>query len=841
MAKLQTAVAAENEIMKATDVTFGYDSTINNVATALRAVLSNSAGDYVVGGKVKPYGSGGLNVSIEPIYAYKNSSGACVVETDITEPVSFEEADSSLDRIDIIEVCGEEEGYDSQSRKFNDPSTGTKTTQTVNTKKRIKLTVVVKKGSNGSDSAPAVDAGYVKLAEVAIPAGTNNITADMIKNIDARKYGQNNSDWTTNKKATFNPGYLADIFYEFLVSHNEDGSHKNAVIKAANIDFGTGVEQVKGSNMPSGQSMSIHGVDFTSSESVTSLILALAGNTDALYKYSNDLLSRFSFIADLPVAASTENVDIVAGGEMTIDGIACTIGQLVFLKDQEDPKENGFYEVQSGSWNRYAGYAAANADAFVHKLILITAGTANKGKVFYLNGDFDLIGTSELNFKESKLSPFALPFTFMTRDKNGRAKVAAPEEEDDIARYYEVHRELARNSGTNGVGFAFGKERFLTFDFTDENHKSVKIKADTHLRLDIIADGSKEKRWFDVDADTIYDLSEGMQAAADASNTRTGQLNGRDFYLYLVPDGAGVKLVVSCNSTYPNDISADYTANNTRKVGFFATLCSDAGDSLKCKIAASPGTEATGNNYLVKQYNSNDEDGFYDFYNKKITAVTTGTYYDVLTVEHPLAGFKAGDILPESVFCLSFRPYSEPAGMVYDVDTDMIYDIYLQSGKGKLTASVFGGTITDTRPQQNHQDDMRQVKKRLLFDHEFASMAAGSNEGTNITGSADPVTTGGHSDTDGRRMISFIGVEDACGAMWQWSENSGPAGGSGDSVYDGQGNFGKMYGTCYALLFGGGWTYAATCGSRGRSAGSVRSYAYTDIGGRGASRVLRRA
>lgn len=841
MANFKTAIATENEIMKAADVTFGYDSSIDNVAVALKAVLSNSAGDYVIGGKVKPYGSGGLNVSIESIFAYKDSTGVCVAETDTTEPVSFEEADSSLDRIDIVEVMGEEEGYDSQSRKFNDPSTSTKTTQTVNTKKRIKLTVVVKKGSNGSESAPAVDAGYVKLAEVRIPAGITNITSDFIKNIDARKYGEENTDWTTNKAATFNPSYLANIFYTFLVQHNEDGSHKNAVIKAANIDFGTGSGQVMGSSLPTGQSMSVHGVDFTSSESVTSLIQSLANNVNNLYKYSNDILSRFTFLADLPVACSTANVDIATGGEMTIDGVSVSIGQLVFLKDQTDAKENGFYEVQSGAWNRYTGYTTSAPSAFKHKLVFVKAGTANKGKVFYLNGDFEQIGTDELNFVESNLSPFIKSFTAIVRDENGRAKVAAPKDEDDIARYYEVHRELARNSGTNGVGFPFGKERFMTFDFTDANHKSIKIKKDVHIRLDITDGGNTEKRWFDVDADTIYDLSEGMQNAADASSTRTGQLNGRDYYLYLVPDGNSVKIVVSCNSTYPNDISADYTANNTRKIGQFATLCVDAGASLTGKIAASPGTESVGNNYLVKQYNTNDEDGFYDFYNKEITAVSTNTNYDVLTVVHPLAGFTAGDILPESVFCLTFRLHSEPAGMVYDVDTDMAYDIYLQSGKGKLTASVYGGTITDTRQQQNHQDDMRQVKKRLLLDHEFASMASGSNEGTNIYGSADPVTTGGHKDTANSRMISFIGVEDACGALWQWSECVCANGGSDASVYDGNGAFGKTYGTSYALLFGGRWDIAADCGSRGRGANRVRSYASANVGGRGASRVLRRA
>lgn len=450
MANFKTAIAAENEIMKAADVTFGYESSIDNVAVALKAVLSNSAGDYVIGGKVKPYGSGGLNVSIEPIYAYKDSTGICVAETDTTEPVSFEESDSNLDRIDIVEVKGEEEGYDSQSRKFNDPSTGTKTTQTVNTKKRIKLTVVVKKGSNGSESAPAVDSGYVKLAEVRIPAGTNNITEDLIKNIDARKHGENNSEWTTNKSATFNPSYLANIFYTFLVQHNEDGSHKSAVIKAANIDFGTGAGQVMGSSLPTGQSMSIHGVDFTSSESVTTLIQSLVNNANNLYKYSNDILSRFTFLADLPVAASTENIDIATGGEMTIDGVSVSIGQLVFLKDQTDAKENGFYEVQSGAWNRYAGYTNANTTAFVHKLILVKAGNVNKGKVFYIDGDFNIIGTDELTFYESMFTPYEKPYSVAIRDENGNIRAAAPKAKSDVARKYEIDALTAHGEAIDG-------------------------------------------------------------------------------------------------------------------------------------------------------------------------------------------------------------------------------------------------------------------------------------------------------------------------------------------------------------------------------------------------------
>ena len=448
MANFKTAIAAENEILKATDVTFGYDSAIDNVAVAMLAVLSGADNNFVIGGKVTPYGNGGLNVSIAPIFSLNVAKESVVAETEITEPVSFEEADSSLDRIDIVEVRAKETTYDVQTRAINDPTSGTKSYQEMATKKKITLEVVVKKGSNGSASAPATDSGFVKIAEVIIPAGTTNITEELIKNITARKSGVENEDWTADKDKTFNPGYLSEIFYNFLVAHNEDGSHKNKVIKSNNIDFGTGSAQVKGSDIPSASSLTIHGTDYDSQTSLTALVSALVANVNALYGYSNDILSRFSFIEDLPVACSTENIDVVTGGPATIDGIVVSEGQLVFLKNQTNAKENGLWEVQSGAWNRYTGYTADNS--MTHKFIVITAGTTNKGKIFYLNGDSYTLGTSELNFVESKLSTFARAYTSVVRDADGRIKAAAPKENDDVIRKNEYNELSAHGDSCDG-------------------------------------------------------------------------------------------------------------------------------------------------------------------------------------------------------------------------------------------------------------------------------------------------------------------------------------------------------------------------------------------------------
>lgn len=55
-------------------------------------------------------------------------------------------------------------------------------------------------------------------------------------------------------------------------------------------------------------------------------------------------------------AASTANIDLSTGGELTIDGIGLTSGDRCLVKNQSGPneEENGIYIVASGSWSRSA-------------------------------------------------------------------------------------------------------------------------------------------------------------------------------------------------------------------------------------------------------------------------------------------------------------------------------------------------------------------------------------------------------------------------------------------------------------------------------------------------------
>lgn len=305
-------------------------------------------------------------------------------------------------------------------------------------------------------------------------------------------------------------------------------------------------------------------------------------------------------------------------------------------------------------------------------------------------------------------------------------------------------------------------------------------------------------------------------AASDSwdSNGYTGgsARAGKDFYIYACQQDTGIpKFVLSANSTVPEGYSAD----NSRKIGGFHCLCLSVG-----KISG-----------------------------------------------HTLSGYVTGDILPLSVWDLFHRPVSEPEGMVYVKPINRWVDIYLASGTGN-PVSRFGGTILDGESSPRYHGDLfvekfGMIGKKLPCRDEFEVFAKGSNETTNIKGSADPNTTGGHVDTNGRRMISNYGIEDCCGTIWQWMQDQyGGMNVSGYAWRDGTGNndywmqgctwepeskagnadvdgdrnkYGKFYGSLARLLVGGSWGGGTACGSRSASVEDFGAYRHGNLAGRGAS------
>ncbi len=238
---------------------------------------------------------------------------------------------------------------------------------------------------------------------------------------------------------------------------------------------------------------------------------------------------------------------------------------------------------------------------------------------------------------------------------------------------------------------------------------------------------------------------------------------GRDFYVYALQAGG---VILSNNSTFPTG----YTATNSRKIGGFHCLC-----------------------------------------------VAVGTISG-----HQLTGYVAGDILPRSVWDRFNRSSARQEGTILS-RAGVWVDIYLPSVSGSTLVSVNNATIADgTSSPAFHCYKFEQWFARQgmksISQLEFFAASDGANQSTNITGSADPGTTTGHTDTAGRRMISNEGVEDICGVLWQWTRDQGgvTTAASWANAFDGNdsGVGGQHYQAPYRGILGGGWDNGALCGSR---------------------------
>lgn len=284
---------------------------------------------------------------------------------------------------------------------------------------------------------------------------------------------------------------------------------------------------------------------------------------------------------------------------------------------------------------------------------------------------------------------------------------------------------------------------------------------------------------------------------------------GKDVYIYACQptDATSTEpaFVLSLNSTVPSG----YTANNSRKIGGFHCLCVAAGTL------------------------------------SNINPITGATE------THTLSGYVAGDIIPASVWDLWHRPQGKQTeGMAYIEPVDVWMGIYGASWDGTKLVHTYGGVWADGASTKKWHGELSlealiDQGMRLPWRHEFQIAAKGSNEGTNIQGSADPNTTGGHVDTAGRRMVSNYGLEDCAGALWQWLMDLGFAGGSGwtDSFYNSgvdPASYGKSYGTTYRLLAGGSWLSGTGCGSRSAVCDRASSSVLANSGCRGASEPLHR-
>lgn len=283
--------------------------------------------------------------------------------------------------------------------------------------------------------------------------------------------------------------------------------------------------------------------------------------------------------------------------------------------------------------------------------------------------------------------------------------------------------------------------------------------------------------------------------------TQAVNRKGKDFYIYAVVQDGAVHFVACANSVNPTG----YSSATCRKVGGFHCECADIG---------------------ANTYGGSG---------------------------HWLYGYMAGDILPYSVWDCYHRPFGAPEGYVYVPGSNIWASIYGLSWSGSYTAtenslvlrSVNGGTWADgTSAEPFHCTKFDQILaqqgQRLMWQDEFIRASLGSNQGTAIKGAADPGTTGGHFDTAGVRMVSWIGLEDCCGALWQWGKEGAGAKGTtwaNDPLSD---LYAKGSSFCNGgrVLFGGAWDDGACCGSRASGWSNGAFVLFAALGARGASEPL---
>ena len=366
----------------------------------------------------------------------------------------------------------------------------------------------------------------------------------------------------------------------------------------------------------------------------------------------------------------------------------------------------------------------------------------------------------------------------------------------DISGYNSISFWIRSNTNINKGVLQLVYDEDATCASPSQSTDIPALKADTWIKVSLPLSATA--------ADRNAIISVGINAVSDPSaitiyvdDIRTEmQQAGKDYNVYACDNGGILTFKCSLNSTYPScDDSAGnpYTADNTRKVTGFHTLCLDAFG---------------------------------------------------VSAAHPAYEYKTYDIIPPSIWDLKHRTRNgRNDGFVWDEKTQDWIGIYLPSGTGTNCASVFNATIQDTRDWMDFVDDGLAVGVRLLSDFEFQSAMAGSNEETNIFGSADPVTTGGHMDTAARRMISNIFCEDGAGVMLQWLLDQSwrldgadlatcktwayqNLTGSKGSLYK-EGTYGDV-----KLLAGLYWDSEAACGSRGRYATNYRWHTSSCIGAR---------
>ena len=324
--------------------------------------------------------------------------------------------------------------------------------------------------------------------------------------------------------------------------------------------------------------------------------------------------------------------------------------------------------------------------------------------------DIDPIADEDIQEKWDNIDPDTSIFTYAPLESptfTGEPKAPTPNQNDSSTKV--ATTEYVKKLITNLV--AAGPNYYRREALPSPNKTTITV-APTWVNINGVGHISA--------ANTVLNLNDAA-SWDDSTYATSANRAGKDFYIYAISgSNNNPTFKLSANSTVPTG----YTASNSRKIGGFHCLC-----------------------------------------------LSVGTISG-----HTLSGYNTGEILPLSVWDLRHRPVSDPEGMVWIAGIGKWVDIYLNSWNGSKLVSEYGATIADGKSSKKFNGSMFAeyiglVGKKLMSYDEFTVLAKGSNETTHIKNGTFTETTGGHVDTNDRRMISNYGCEDCCGVLWQWGSD----------------------------------------------------------------------
>lgn len=308
----------------------------------------------------------------------------------------------------------------------------------------------------------------------------------------------------------------------------------------------------------------------------------------------------------------------------------------------------------------------------------------------------------------------------------------------------------------------------------------------------------------------------------DCDDTCNGLEAGKDYFLYLIYSP-------SLFPTAPNNLGFKLSLNDPDGISLYGNSDVAGGGTNAIK----PYPEISGK--VLTADNCFCVGGFHTVL-VDCTALAAGEQ------THPLTDYTAAAIHPYSVWDLFHRAEGTNVGMVYNPLVKKWVMIYLASERAfdkTGTAASYGGDYPKNNVMLISAANKEFVtgattgrvfsclrgEQILSFQHqrfptlqEFTAFTLGSPQGLAIKGGSNPVTTGAHLASDNSQIISYCGVFDGVGVLFQWGNANGYTLGSSwqtnYTTHDSDVKGGAFNPQARVVLGGSFLTADSYCGSR---------------------------